>query len=250
MSPATVLLQLAGPLQSWGSRSQFGERDTEREPTRSGVTGLICAALGRDRSAPIDDLNALRFGVRVDAEGTLLRDYHTAQGLLKANRPPPSELSTIATHGDLLALLASRDETIISNRYYLCDAVFLVGLEGERSLVESIHAALRAPRWPLYLGRKSCVPSRPVWLPGGLVEAPLERALATWPFLGGRQARRRKEGETILLRTVTEEGAPTEGLVRADMPVSFVQRRFGVRSVRHDMIPSPPPATETEGVCS
>lgn len=249
MTPATVLLQLAGPLQSWGSRSQFGERDTEREPTRSGVTGLICAALGRDRSEPVDDLNALRFGVRVDVEGTLLRDYHTAQGFLKANRPPPGELASVATHADLLALLSKREETIISNRYYLCDAVFLVGFEGERTLVEQIHAALRSPRWPLYLGRKSCVPGRPIWLPGGLLEAPLEQALRTWPWLG-RPMPRRAEGESGLLRLVIEEPQPMAGQARADMPLSFAHRRFGVRSIRYDLIPRPSPAAEGEGVCS
>lgn len=249
MTSVTVLLQLAGPLQSWGSRSRFGERDTEREPTRSGVTGLVCAALGRDRTAPIDDLNALRFGVRVDGEGTLVRDYHTAQGLLKANKAPPRDLENVATHDELLALLSDRNETIISNRYYLCDAMFLVGLEGDRSLVTAIHGALRAPRWPLYLGRKSCVPGRPVWLPEGLVEAPLDEALRTWPWLG-RSAGGHVGAAPVRLRTVAEPHDPSEGEARSDLPQSFAARRFGARMIQYDTIPSPPPATDRPDACS
>ena len=43
---ATLLLRLAAPLQSWGSDSKFETRKTDREPTKSGVVGLLAAALG------------------------------------------------------------------------------------------------------------------------------------------------------------------------------------------------------------
>lgn len=43
---STLLLRLAGPLQAWGTESKFETRRTEREPTRSGVVGLLMAALG------------------------------------------------------------------------------------------------------------------------------------------------------------------------------------------------------------
>ena len=50
-----LLMRLAGPMQSWGTRSRFGNRDTGLEPSRSGVIGLLCAALGRPRAEPLDD---------------------------------------------------------------------------------------------------------------------------------------------------------------------------------------------------
>src|SRR5690606_42030899 len=81
---ATLLLRLVGPMQSWGTTSRFDERETLHEPSKSGVIGLICAALGRDRQEPIDDLCALRMGVRVDREGVLMRDYVTATGVVNA----------------------------------------------------------------------------------------------------------------------------------------------------------------------
>ena len=65
----TLLLRLAAPLQSWGEDSKFETRRTRREPTKSGVIGLLAAALGRRRDEPLDDLRGLRFAVRVDQEG-------------------------------------------------------------------------------------------------------------------------------------------------------------------------------------
>jgi len=114
---------------------------------------------------------------------------------------------------------------VVSPRYYLSDAVFLVGLEGERALLEVIHAALRHPVWPLALGRKACPPSVPVYLPGGLVDLSLWQAFVSWPLLW-RQARQQP-----LLRLLLED--EKEGAMRLDVPVApFSERRFGARFVK------------------
>ena len=78
---ATLLLRFAAPLQSWGMDSKFETRKTNREPTKSGVVGLLAAALGIGREEPekLGPLNQLRFGVRVDQEGEFLVDYHAAR---------------------------------------------------------------------------------------------------------------------------------------------------------------------------
>ena len=44
---STLLLRLAAPMQAWGAEAKFDRRTTQREPTKSGVTGLVAAALGR-----------------------------------------------------------------------------------------------------------------------------------------------------------------------------------------------------------
>ena len=49
---SVLLVRLAGPMQSWGSQSRFSHRDTEREPTKSGVVGLLSAALGSGALSP------------------------------------------------------------------------------------------------------------------------------------------------------------------------------------------------------
>ena len=205
----TLLLRLAGPMQSWGTTSRFDERDSQLEPSKSGVLGLVCAALGRDRAEPVDDLARLKMGVRVDREGLLMRDYQTATGVISA-----------AGKVDL-------NRTVISPRYYLADAAFLVGLEGnDRNLLERIHAALRAPIWPLALGRKNFPPGEPVWLADAIRAENLHDALITWP----RIAKTRYEHKDEPLRFVLEH--ESAGSVRLDQPVApFAERRFGPRYI-------------------
>ncbi len=205
---ATLLLRLQGPMQSWGTTSRFDERDTQLEPSKSGILGLLCAALGRDRSEPVADLAALRMGVRVDREGVPMRDFQTATGVLIASGK--SDLR----------------RTVISPRFYLADAAFLVGLEGgDRVLLERLLAALHGPFWPLALGRKSFAPGLPVALPDGLVDAPLDQALRGWPALTVASE------PPAAVRYLIEDEA--EGSVRLDQPVApFAERRFGPRFVK------------------
>jgi len=170
MSQATLLLRLEGPLQSWGYRSRFGDRDTGLEPTKSGVFGLLCCALGRDRSEPLDDLRSLKMHVRVDRQGRLVQDFQTAG----AGRFRGSE-----TYGAPRSSGAKSKDAILMAKHYLQDASFLVALEGDRSLLEQLAAALLDPFWPLSLGRRSCPPAQPVLV--GIREADAIRALKTEP---------------------------------------------------------------------
>jgi CRISPR system Cascade subunit CasD len=196
----TLLIRLAGPMQSWGVESRFGVRDAGREPSKSGVIGLICAALGRPRSAPVDDLAALRMGVRVDREGSIGRDYHIAQNVYKSGGG-----------------LKTSDP---SSRYYLADASFLVGLEAEDfDFLRRLHQALRDPVWMLYLGRKAFIPGEPLWLENGLLEGlGLLEALKSYrPAPAGP------------VRLVLED--PLGSQARSDVPISFAERRFSSRRV-------------------
>jgi len=217
-----VLLALVGPMQSWGTMSCFVIRDTGREPSKSGVVGLCAAALGRRRDEPIEDLALLRMGVRVDAEGRVQRDFHTALGAIKANG-------------------AKSKYPVVSTRYFLSDAAFLVALEGDREMVRRINEALRCPRWPLFLGRRAFPPSEPVGR--GIVDKSLDDALATAPWTDPSKRRREdlhkrlKEGENILLRTVVETPLEEATEIRRDQPVSYQERAFMDRPTRTSYVP-------------
>lgn len=214
-----LLLRLCGPMQSWGVQSRFTVRDTGLEPSKSGVVGLLCAALGRRRDEPVADLAALTMGVRVDQEGEMARDYQTAGkgGILKASGQ------------------VERKNLVVSTRYYLADARFLVGLEGDDlDLLARLHAALRDPVWPLYLGRKAFVPGEPVWLEDGLLpDTGLRTALETYPWLGPED----KKPEAQVRLVLEDRNGPE---VRPDQPLSFAERRFAPRRVRTEFIPAPP----------
>lgn len=223
MTISTLLLRLAGPMQSWGSRSRFLERDTEREPTKSGIVGLLCAALGRNRDSDPHDLAALRVGVRIDREGRVERDYQTALEVRKAD---PS----------------ARTDTVVSHRYFLSDAVFLVGLESEDAeFLQNLDDALSRPRWSLFLGRKAFVPSESIRLADGLRSGEtLEAALSGYPLLT-LPPNRNRGGEPGPIRSVIECARGEQGEIRVDVPLSFVpsDRRFGVRYVRTTFVPRP-----------
>jgi CRISPR system Cascade subunit CasD len=226
----TLLIRCVGPMQSWDTQSRFDVRTTGREPSKSGVIGLVCAALGRDRAESISDLAELYMGVRVDKEGHILRDFHTAMHVLRAK-------------GGL-------KETEPSNRYYLADAAFLVGLSGDGHLLRQIHAALQHPHWTLSLGRKACPPSLPPFLWDGLQDKPLREALVTYPWIGGSEKHynRLASDETPHLRIILDSKAVSNKqqnnpltAVYQDHPLSFAksQRRFASREVKIGYIPLP-----------
>lgn len=219
----TLLLRLAGPLQAWGIDSKFEIRRTSREPSKSGVIGLLAAALGRGRDETVDDLNRLRFGVRVDKEGELLRDYHTARSV---------------------------KQVYVTNRYYLSDAVFLVGLESEdRTFLETIEQAIQSPKFPLFLGRRSCVPSFPILR--GIREKGLEEALADEPWLvenSFMQRRLARKAPCVTLRRVMQSSPDAIGAVAVrDVAMSFSpeNRRYDYRSVTEDLIEIDNPTVQT-----
>lgn len=219
--PTTLLLQLAGPMQSWGFRSRFDNRDTGLEPTRSGVIGLLCAALGRGRDADLSEFESLRMGVRVDVPGRVAFDYHTAQPVWRGS-----------------------DDTTVSERYYIADARFLVGLQSDDvGWLRNLEAALCSPVWPLFLGRKSFVPSLPVHLEeSGLRAGEVEAVLRAepWRWLT-RQEERVARKTPPRLRLVLETDEPRKGVAANDAPRDFARRRYGVRYLRVDPVPCQPP---------
>ena len=167
----------------------------------------------------MDDFLPLKMAVRVDREGRLMRDYHTAQEVLRAD-------------GKSVA------GTVLSERFYLADADFLVGLERDRAFLEQLQSLLEAPVWTLFLGRKSFVPSVPICRKcQPIVEGELVEVLKRQPwFSRGKRDMPPKLG----LRFITEVGFG-DGEPRQDVPLSFVSRdrHFGLRYVQQDTLKFP-----------
>lgn len=207
----SVVLRLEGPMQAWSAQGKLGLRDTEREPTKSGVLGLVGSALGmeRDDDATLAALSALTMAVRVDRPGSLLHDYQTAGGG--------------RFRGEKYTVYGTKD-CVPSDRYYLQGASFVVALEGDEALIARIAEALRSPRWPLFLGRRSCPPSVP----------PLVGVVAVGAVDAVRTAARAEgvsDGERLRIVYETRGG---DGDARFDVPLSFaaIERRYGKRYVR------------------
>lgn len=207
-----LVLRLAGPMQAWGSSSRFTRRSTEAFPTKSGIVGLLAAAQGRRRTDPIEDLANLRMAARVDQPGELLRDFHTAH---REGTPMP-----------------------LSERFYRADAVFVAFVEGSAELIEGLAEALRRPVFPLYLGRRSCPPTMPLFLQ--VHEGNAWEIITQLPWQAARFWQQQKKWEEhVSLRVVADKGIlpddePSSSSHRLqDVPVSFdsTRRLYGLRSV-------------------
>ena len=230
---SVLLLRLAGPLQSWGEASRFNRRETRPEPTKSGVVGLLAAALGLERGADLAALTDLTMGVRTDQPGTLLRDYHTVADY----RGVPLKQAGVNAKG-IQKPTGPAKYTHITHRYYLQDAVFLVGLAGDTELIGRLAAAVRRPAYALALGRRSCPPTQPVL--AGTDTTALLNALTDHPWLASDIGRKRflrgaKPGVVDLPVTVDDDhGSDT----RNDVPISFGlrERRFRQRRIRHTTV--------------
>ena len=134
------------------------------------------------------------------------------------------------------------EDGVVSQRFYLADAAFLVGLEhGERQFLERIHAALYDPVWPLALGRKSYVPSEPIWIKEGVQSGSLRDTLRRWPWIASQRQWENLFPEELL---ISFESADESGVLKTDQPLSsFAERRFGTRFVCSEWIPFPQEAT-------
>lgn len=219
---AALALRLAGPLQAWGSRSRFVRRETEQAPTKSGVIGLLAAARGVRRTDELTEFFGLRFGVRTDQPGRLVRDFQTARSLDGTRTMP------------------------LSYRYYLADAAFVAVVAGDEALLRGLDEALRQPHFPLYLGRRSCPPVGPVSL--GLRSATLLEALREEPWQAAGWHRRKVHSDVVTV-PVTRDAEPSETAdteTWRDEPLSFDPRRreYGWRAVVRGQVdlthPDPP----------
>ncbi|WP_326693212.1 MULTISPECIES: type I-E CRISPR-associated protein Cas5/CasD [unclassified Streptomyces] len=220
---SVLVLQLAGPLQSWGAAARFARRTTEAAPTKSGVIGLLAAAQGRERTQDLTDLARLRFAVRVDQPGTRIRDYQTAHHFDTGKSMPVSE------------------------RFYLADAVFVAAVEGEDTTIEGLHQALRTPVFLPYLGRRSCPPSRPVEL-GVRTGRGLEDVLSTEPWQASPWRQRRHREQTVELEAFIETQGGLGDRLR-DQPLSFdpAHRQYAHRGVKSYSVPLATPCRRRRG---
>lgn len=225
---AFMALRLEGPLQSWGFESQFSRRNSGLWPTKSGILGMCCAAMGIDRGSQREQEllqrsvetrllvvalpRFIEFG-RLDRRQLATRritDYHTVEGTRRAS-------------GE------KNPNTHLTWRQYLCDSAFGAVLSGGRSLIDELRginglAGIENPMWGLWLGRKACIPTAPVF-----AGAATSRVDALKLVIGDRELHALSHMEEV-----DEFGAGVDSL--PDQPLSFATpeglRRFTLRRVR------------------
>lgn len=184
-SYAWLALRLEGPLQSWGFESQYNRRGTGLMPTKSSIAGICCAARGCRRGSheerefldAFGQLHMLAMALprRVNGKDVGVRrllDYHTVQNTRKAD--------------------GSIKDCHITRREYLTDISFGVVLRGEGTFVRNVALALENPTWGIWLGRKTCVPTAPVF--AGVFESQDD---ATCVLVGDRELKALSRQEDV-----------------------------------------------------
>ncbi|MTH95643.1 type I-E CRISPR-associated protein Cas5/CasD [Roseibium sp. RKSG952] len=208
----TLILKLEGPMASFGDVAVDETRPTARHPLKSMIVGLLGNALGYKRTEG-EKLEALQSSIivasRLDRPGKVMTDYQTA--LTNANDPekPTFIGKNVWTTRPVNMRTTNNDKNPIQiYRDYLTDVSVTVAIGSENAeLINLIANAVKKPVRPLFLGRKACPPTRPIF--EAVIEADsLHGALATVPDTdghGGRFSIRTEASEKHLLNGAYRE---------------------------------------------
>lgn len=204
---------LSGTLQSWGLRGCFNNRDTHDFPTKSAITGMLCAAMGLTRNDPssLGKMSSFTMLAVTVKRGSIYTDYHTVgQGHSDIMRQIPTASSFMDKDNHRHNAETDRD--------YLCDYTFIVILTGDVSFIDRCAEALDNPVYSVFLGRKACIPSRPI------LECVTESD---------------EKVKEILLSYGVHEGSDCEydsdtGHIIRDNPINFLTREYAPRMVSNE----------------
>lgn len=207
-----LAMLLDAPLQSWGYMSRFDRRTTLSYPTRSGIIGMLCAAMGIDRneSEKLERFKEIRMTTFVLNQGGRLIDYHTVGGGWQ--KDINSKMIVPKTNG-------KPGDTVQTWREYMEDSKYLVMLKDKPSFLEEIGQALQNPQWGIWLGRKACIPATPVYQ--GIFND-LESAIQKLENLYERP------GKAIFEVEEYEDGSDT----LMTEPVDFLKRQYAPNRVK------------------
>ena len=225
----TLLLWLEAPLQSWGADSRYGRRDTLPFPTRSGVLGLLCCAMGRggEQREWLEAMRPCRQTVlsfpRKGRKGMeilpLLRDFHMVGSAYDDSDPWQNMLIPKTAEGKKPVGAGTK----LTHRYYLQDMAFACLLEVPDEFAEEIRTGLEAPVWPICLGRKSCVPTALVFRGFFDTQEDAEQRAMEIAEEGGRIAQ---------LKVVPGFDENGEAMTLNDVPLCFgIRKKYADRQV-------------------
>jgi CRISPR system Cascade subunit CasD len=183
-----LVLRFAAPLIAFGGETIDNYGVIRQFPAKSMVVGLIANALGIERNErrKLQEIqDCLLLGSRVDRQGVMVRDFQFVALSMKDKG--------WTTRG-VIEGRAGRNEVsgpYLRFRDYWSDALVRVALRFSKASfldLDVLQEALHKPARPLFLGRKPCVPSEPIF--AGRIDAPsLCNALLKLPEENGQDPR-------------------------------------------------------------
>jgi len=218
MSEKHLSLCLDAPMQAWGYSSRFNRRTTASWPVKSGIIGMLCAALGiaRDDESGIARLAALNMTVyTLKNTGRRLSDWHTVGG----GYDPKTERKFMVPKAG-----GGSPDTVLTDREYLLDCKFGVVLSGDAEVVAQCAAALENPKWGVWFGRKCCLPA------SRICEGVFDSAADAEKRLQEIAAENRWVSEKWrVVREVENFEEGTDSMM--DVPLNFATRRYQTRRI-------------------
>jgi CRISPR system Cascade subunit CasD len=209
-------------MQAWGHSSRFNRRTSASWPVKSGVIGMLCAALGieRDDEAGIARLADLSMTVyTLQNSGQRLTDYHTVGG----GYDPKTHRQNMSNKAG-----GGTPDTVLTDREYLLDCKFGILLSGAEETIAQCSTAIQNPKWGIWFGRKCCLPAARIF--EGLFdteEQAKERLL---------ELAQQLDLNLQPWRTVTEAETfedDTDSLM--DIPINFATREYKTRRITDDI---------------
>ena len=175
-----TIAHISAPLLAWPSPSRYRYRYTETSPTLSAIHGLLSAAAGvrRGESRP-DWVTGTSMAIRLDRQGSVLRDFHTINPADKQRYRALSEKDKKRVRVVVTADGVENRTPVVTERFYRQDQTVMLFLEDNNSKLLEV---LSSPRFALFAGRKACPLSFPFVL--GQAELGLEEALSIVPSAG------------------------------------------------------------------
>lgn len=232
MDTRWMLLWFEAPLQSWGADSKFSRRDTLEFPTKSGVLGLVLCAMGasgeqKDLLARFSNLKQTVLSFQYDRD-SLLHDFQMIGSGYDSKNKWQKNFIPKKADGDVPT---NSDGTKLTHRYYLQNAAFAVLLEVPADLTGEIANALQNPVYPIYLGRRCCVPTDFVYQGEFASENEAEQAAKDY---AAKKSELHNENlpdyakKTLSLKFKVIDGESTEGDVFTlnDVPIQFGSQKL------------------------
>ena len=167
MSGQYLIMVLQAPLIAYGDEAIDRKRPTDNFPGLAMLTGLLGNALGHRRQ-DADELQELQrritYGVRTESDHAhhRIRDFHTAQlGI---------DDKAWTTYGKPEGRTGDRKNPVVTETReldYVAETASVVALTlrepSTTPSLEELAEALKRPARPLFIGRKCCIPERPLF---------------------------------------------------------------------------------------
>ncbi len=156
-----LALRLSGVMQSWGFNSEYTYRNSGLFPTKSAVLGLCCAAKGLARGTEEEKCFLESVSDSLMTAIALPRSQSSGDKTWQVNVRRIEDFHTVEKTKTAAGKMSKH--AVMTYRQYLCDADFIILLQIKENVANDLKKDLLDPCWGIWLGRKTCIPSAPVF---------------------------------------------------------------------------------------